>query len=213
MLPNVSADVARQVVDFGPQAFIAIVALAAMVIMMVTGIVPTVIAALIAAVVMVLGRAVTAEGAYRAINWSTVVLIAAMLPMSTAMEVTGGAEFLANALVQTLGSVGPLAVLAGVFILTSLLSQVMSNTATVVLLAPIVLQTAQQLQSSPYPLMMATAVAAAAAFLTPIASPTNMLVFAPGGYKFGDFSRLGLPLLALVFVISIVLIPIIWPFS
>ena len=205
--------VARQVVDFGPQAFIAIVALAAMVIMMVTGIVPTVIAALIAAVVMVLGRAVTAEGAYRAINWSTVVLIAAMLPMSTAMEVTGGAEFLANALVQTLGSVGPLAVLAGVFILTSLLSQVMSSTATVVLLAPIVLQTAQQLQSSPYPLMMATAVAAAAAFLTPIASPTNMLVFAPGGYKFGDFSRLGLPLLALVFVISIVLIPIIWPFS
>lgn len=205
--------VARQVVDFGPQAFIAIVALAAMVIMMVTGVVPTVIAALIAAVVMILGRAVTVEGAYRAISWSTVVLIAAMLPMSTAMEVTGGAEFLANALVQTLGSVGPLAVLAGVFILTALLSQVMSNTATVVLLAPIVMQTAQQLQTSPYPLMMATAVAAAAAFLTPIASPTNMLVFTPGGYQFSDFSRLGLPLLLLVFVVSIVLIPVIWPFS
>ena len=197
--------VARQVVDFGPASFIALVALVGMIILMVTGIVPTVIAALIAAVVMILGRAVTAEGAYRAINWSTVVLIAAMLPMSTAMEVTGGAEFLA--------SIGPLAILAGVFILTALLSQVMSNTATVVLLAPIVMQTAQQLQTSPYPLMMATAVAAAAAFLTPIASPTNMLVFTPGGYQFSDFSRLGLPLLLLVFVVSIVLIPVIWPFS
>ncbi len=205
--------VARQVVDFGPASFIALVALVGMIILMVTGIVPTVIAALIAAVVMILGRAVTAEGAYRAINWSTVVLIAAMLPMSTAMEVTGGAEFLANSLVQTLGSIGPLAILAGVFILTALLSQVMSNTATVVLLAPIVMQTAQQLQTSPYPLMMATAVAAAAAFLTPIASPTNMLVFTPGGYQFSDFSRLGLPLLLLVFVVSIVLIPVIWPFS
>lgn len=204
--------VARQVVGFNRQSLVAVAALVVMVVLMVTSIVPAVMAALIAAVIAILGGAVTVDGAYRAINWSTVVLIAAMLPMGTAMQVTGGAEFLANGLVQTLGQYGPLAVLAGVFLLTTLLGQVMSNTATVVLIAPVVLQTAQQLQVSPYPLMMATAVAASAAFLTPIATPPNMLVYAPGGYHFSDYARLGVPLLLLVFTISLILIPIIWPF-
>ncbi|MFN8498194.1 MAG: SLC13 family permease [Anaerolineae bacterium] len=203
---------ARQVSDYGAQTFIAAAALIGMIILMVTSIVPPVMAALLAAVVMVLGGAVTPEGAYRSINWTTVVLIAAMLPMSTAMEVTGGAAFIANTLVSSLGAVGPLAVLAGVFVLTAGLSQVMSNTATTVLLAPIVLQSAGLLGVSPYPMLMMVAVGAAAAFLTPIASPTNMLVYAPGGYLFGDYAKIGLPLLILVFVISMLLVPLIWPF-
>ncbi|MFN8482997.1 MAG: SLC13 family permease [Anaerolineae bacterium] len=203
---------ARQVSDYGVQTFIAAAALLGMILLMVTSLVPPVIAALLAAVVMVLGGAVTPEGAYRSINWTTVVLIAAMLPMSTAMEVTGGAAFIANTLVSSLGAVGPLAVLAGVFVLTAGLSQVMSNTATTVLLAPIVLQAAGLLGVSPYPMLMMVAVGAAAAFLTPIASPTNMLVYAPGGYRFGDYAKIGTPLLILVFVISMLLVPLIWPF-
>ncbi|MFN8474858.1 MAG: SLC13 family permease [Anaerolineae bacterium] len=203
---------ARQVSHFGMQTLIAAVALIGMIFLMVTSIVPPVMAALLAAVVMVLGGAVTPEGAYRSINWTTVVLIAAMLPMSTAMEVTGGAAFIANTLVGSLGTIGPLAVLAGVFVLTAGLSQVMSNTATTVLLAPIVLETAGLLGVSPYPMLMMVAVGAAAAFLTPIASPTNMLVYAPGGYVFGDYAKIGLPLLILVFIVSMLLVPFIWPF-
>ncbi len=203
---------AREVSKFNAQTLVAAVALLGMIFLMVTSLVPPVMAALLAAVVMILGGAVTVEGAYRSINWTTVVLIAAMLPMSTAMEVTGGAAFIANTLVSSLGAVGPLAVLAGVFVLTAGLSQVMSNTATTVLLAPIVLETAGLLGVSPYPMLMMVAVGAAAAFLTPIASPTNMLVYAPGGYLFKDYSKIGLPLLIVVFIMSMLLIPFVWPF-
>lgn len=202
---------ARQVVEFSPQAVIAVAALIGMVVMMLTGVVPTVMAALITAAVMILGGCLTVDGAYRAISWQTVVLLAAMLPMSTALEVTGGAEFIANGLVNTLGSLHPLALMAGVFLLTTAFSQVISNTATTVLVAPIVLQAAASLSVSPEPLMMMVAVGASAAFLTPIASPVNTLVFGPGGYQFRDFGKIGVPLMLLVLAVSLALVPIIWP--
>lgn len=202
---------ARQVVKLTPRSAIAVLVLLAMVGLMLFNVVPTVVAVLLAAVAMVLTRCVTPEGAYRSVNWQTVVLIAAMLPMSTALEVTGGASLIANTLVGTLGAIGPIALMAGVYLLTTGFSQVMSNTATTVLVAPIVLQAALSLGISPEPMLMMVAVGAAAAFLTPIASPTNTLVFVPGGYRWGDYAKLGLALVVLVLLISLVIVPLAWP--
>ena len=200
-------------VEPSPQAILAVVTLVGMIVLMVTGLVPTVIAALMAAVVMVLGRCLTMEAAYRAISWSSVVLIAAMIPMSMALQVTGGAEFLANGLVNTLGALHPLALMAGVFLLTTSFSQVIHNTATTVLIAPIVLQAALDLGVSPYPMLMIVAVSASTAFLTPIGTTTNLMVMTPGGYRFGDYVRVGLPLALLFLMVSLVLIPVIWPLT
>jgi di/tricarboxylate transporter len=118
---------------------------------------------------------------------------------------------LATGLVDTLGALHPLVLMTGIFLLTTGFSQVISNTATVVLMAPIVLQAAQELQVSPHAMLMVVAVAASAAFLTPIASPVNTLVFTPGGYRFGDFARVGLPLMIIFLALSLALIPLIWP--
>ena len=202
---------ARQVVDLTPRSLIAVLTLLGMVALMLFNVMPTVMAVLLAAAVMVVTGCVTPDGAYRAVNWQTVILIAAMLPMSIALEVTGGAELIANGLINTLGAVGPLAMLAGVFLLTTGFSQVMSNTATTVLVAPIVLQSALGLGIAPEPMLMMVAIGAAAAFLTPIASPTNTLVLAPGGYTWGDYARIGLPLLLLVLLASLLIVPVAWP--
>lgn len=202
---------ARQVVDLTPRSLIAVLTLLGMVALMLFNVMPTVMAVLLAAAVMVVTGCVTPDGAYRAVNWQTVILIAAMLPMSIALEVTGGAELIANGLINTLGAVGPLAMLAGAFLLTTGFSQVMSNTATTVLVAPIVLQSALGLGIAPEPMLMMVAIGAAAAFLTPIASPTNTLVLAPGGYTWGDYARIGLPLLLLVLLASLLIVPVAWP--
>ncbi len=202
----------RQIIELNRQAVIAVLALAAMVAMMVSGVVPTVMAALIAAVVMVLGGCLTPTQAYRTINWQSVVLIACMIPVSTALELTGGADLVANVLVSTLGSWGNLALLVGIFLLTTGFSQVISNTATAVLVAPIVLGTAAGLAVSPYPLMMTVAIGASTAFLTPIASTTNLMVMSSGGYTFKDFFKSGLPLVLLFLLVTLLLVPLLWPF-
>lgn len=193
-----------------PRAVIAMAALLGMLVLMLTGLVTTVMAVLIAGMVMILGGCLNIEQAYRAINWESVVLIAAMLPMSTALEVTGGAAFIAQGLVTTLGSLHPLVLMAGIFILTAGFTQVISNTATTVLVAPIALQAAVDLGVSPYPVLMIVAAGASAAFLTPIASPVNTLVLTPGGYRFGDFMRVGLPLLLIFGLASVLLAPLVW---
>ena len=202
----------RQVVELTPRSVIAVLSLLGMIAMMVTGIVPAVVAALIAAVVMVLGGCLTMSQSYRSISWQSVVLIAAMIPMSTALAVTGGAEFLADGLVNTFGSVGPLALMAAVFILTTAFSQVINNTATAVLVAPIVLRAALDLGVSPYPLLMTVAVSASTAFLTPIGTTTNLMVMTPGDYRFNDYIKVGFPLLVIFLLVSLLLIPLIWPF-
>ena len=203
---------ARQVVELSPQAIVAVVSLLGMIALMVSGVVPTVIAALIAAIAMILGGCLNMGQAYRAISWRSVVLIAAMIPVSVALQVSGGAEFLANGLVNTLGSVGPLALMAGVFLLTTGLSQVINNSATTILVAPIVLQAAVGLGVSPYPLLMTVAISASTAFLTPIGTTTNLMVSTPGAYSFTDFIRAGTPLVALFMAVSLLLVPLIWPF-
>jgi di/tricarboxylate transporter len=205
-------EMSRQVVELTPRATVAILALAGMIVLMVTGIVPAVVATLIAAVVMVLGGCLSMSQSYRAISWQSVVLIAAMIPMSAALAITGGAEFLAKALVATFGSISPLVLMAGVFVLTTAFSQVINNTATAVLVAPIVLRAALDLDVSPYPLLMTVAVSASTAFLTPIGTTTNLMVMTPGGYRFNDYVKVGLPLILIFLVVSLLLIPFIWPF-
>lgn len=205
-------EMARESVGLRPEAGLAIGALVGMVILMVGGWVPTVVAALLAALIMTLGGCLTPREAYRAVSWESVILIAAMIPMSTALEITGGVELIARGLVNTLGQIHPLLLMAGVFILTAGFSQVISNTATTVLVAPIAIKAALDLGLSPYPLLMAVAVSASTAFLTPIGTTTNLLVLSPGGYRFGDYWKTGLPLLILFLAVSLALIPLIWPF-
>jgi di/tricarboxylate transporter len=149
--------------------------------------------------------------AYRSINWTVVVLIAALLPMSTALRETGGAAFLANGLVNTVGWLGPFAFMVGVFMLASAMTQVISNVATAVLLSPIALQAALELGVSPHPILMMVALGVLTGFITPIGTPLMLMVMSPGDYEMGDYARLGLPLVFLIFVASIVLVPLIWP--
>lgn len=203
---------AKQVVELNMKSTIAVLALIGMIILMVTGVVPTVVATLLAAVMMVLGGCLSMSQSYRAISWQSVVLIAAMFPMSAALAETGGAEFLANGLVNTFGSLGPMVLMFGVFLLTTTFSQVINNTATAVLVAPIVLRAGLDLGISPYPLLMMVAVGASTAFLTPIGTTTNLMVMTPGGYRFNDYFKVGLPLIFLFLIVSLLFIPIIWPF-
>lgn len=202
---------ASQVSSLSRQAWVALGAVLVMVLLMVFGLVPNVMAALIALLIMVLGRAVPVDQVYRAISWQSLVLIAGMIPMSIALEASGGAAFLVNLLVTTLGSSSPWMLLAGVFLITSALSQVISNTATTVLVAPLVMQAALSLGVSPYPMLMMVAVGASTAFLTPIGTPTNLLVMAPGGYQFRHYTIAGLPIYLVFLGVALVVIPLIWP--
>jgi di/tricarboxylate transporter len=173
---------------------------------------PIAIAAVAGVVLMVLTRCLTMEEAYRSIEWKAVFLIAGMLPLGIAMEQTGAASFLAEGMVGLVGPLGPLAVMAGLFLLAALASQVMPNPAVAVLLAPIALNTAYDLGISPYPLMMAVAVSASAAFLSPVGHSANVLVMGPGGYRFADYTKVGIPLTLVVLAVVLVVLPIFWPF-
>jgi di/tricarboxylate transporter len=173
---------------------------------------PIAIAAVAGVVLMILTGCLTMDEAYRSIEWKAVFLIAGMLPLGIAMEQTGAARFLAEGMVSLVGGLGPLAVTAGLFILAALASQVMPNPAVAVLLAPIALNTANDLGISPYPLMMAVAVSASAAFLSPVGHSANVLVMGPGGYRFADYTKVGIPLTLVVLVVVLIVLPIFWPF-
>jgi di/tricarboxylate transporter len=184
---------------------------AAMLVVMTFGLVPSVTAVLMAGTAMVLARCVTMEEAYRAINWQSVVLIAGMLPMATALQQTGALDLIVSTMVSTLGGYGPMAMMAGLFLFTTVFSQFISNTATAVLVAPVALGAAQGMGVAPYPMLMIVAIAASTAFATPMASPVNTLVMGPGQYKFGDFVRMGVPLQVLVMIIALVCVPVFFP--
>ncbi|HSJ23965.1 MAG TPA: SLC13 family permease [Longimicrobiales bacterium] len=191
--------------------YAAIAIMVGMMLLLTFEVVAPVLAVLLAAVAMVLARCLTMEVAYRSINWESVVLIAAFLPMATALQKTGGMDLFVARL-ETIGSAGPLAVLAALFILTGVLSQVISNTATAVLVAPVAIATAAQLGVSPYPMVMGVAVAASSAFATPVATPVNMLVLGPGAYRFGDFMKAGILLQTVALLITLLLVPLLFPF-
>lgn len=184
-----------------------------MLVMMTTEWISPVIACIVAAFLMlVTGCLRSMNDAYRKINWESVVLIAAMLPMATALENTGGVKFISDIIIDSLGDFGPYAILSGFYLLTMTFSQFISNTATAVIFAPVALASAQALELSPYPLLMGVAVAASMAFSTPVASPTNAMVMSAGGYQFKDYVKVGLPLQFLLAVIMILFIPVVYPF-
>jgi di/tricarboxylate transporter len=183
-----------------------------MLVLMVGEVVPLVTAALIAALLVVLTGCLTMDKAYDAIDWKSIVLIAGMLPMSTALEKVGLVNLIATGFVDTLGGIGPLAVMVGLFLLTSLFTQVLSNTATTVVIAPIALAAAQTLDIQPQAFLMAVAIAASMAFASPVASPTNTLVMGAGSYRFSDYVKVGVPLILLMLVAVALLLPVIFPF-
>ena len=212
LMVNSPEVVRRQAVPLGAGAKQTVVILLAMVVMLATGIVPPVVAGMLAAGAMILTGVLTVEQSFRSINWTTVILVGAMMPLSTAMYETGAAALLADGLVNIVGDSGPVFLLAGLFILTAVLGQLISNTATALIVIPIALAAAQGMGVSPRPVLMSVGVAAAAAFLTPIATPTNLMVMAPGGYKFSDYWKLGLPLMIWFFIIATFYVPLIWRF-
>jgi di/tricarboxylate transporter len=194
-----------------PRAPVAVLIVLAMLTVMTFGLLPNVTTVLLAALAMVLARCVSMKQAYGAINWESLVLIAGMLPMATALDRTGGITLIVDGLVDSLGAMGPIAMMTGLFVLTSVLSQFISNTATTVLMAPIALGSAAELGVSPYPLLMTVALAASTAFSTPVASPVNTLVLGPGGYRFMEFVKLGVPLQLLAMAVTLLLVPIVFP--
>jgi di/tricarboxylate transporter len=204
--------VRRQAVPLSLRAKEAIAILATMVVLLATGAVPAAIAGLLGACAMVLVGIVDVEQAYRSINWTTVVLVGAMIPLSTAMTQTGAAAELADVLVGLIGGMGPTALLLGLFLLTAALGQLISNMATALIVIPIALSAAGDLGVSARPVLMCVTVAAAASFLTPVATPVNMIVMGPGGYRFGDYWRLGLPFMALFLAVAVFLVPVFWSF-
>ena len=204
--------VRRQVAPMGREALISLGIMAVMVLLLATGLVPAAAAGILAAGAILVFGILNAEEIYRAINWTTVILVGAMMPLSTAITETGAAKILAEGLIYLVGGFGPRALLAGLFVLTAVLGQVISNTATALIIIPISVVAATQMGLSPQPVLMCVAVAAAAAFLTPVATPTNLMVMEPGGYRFGDYWKFGLPMMLWFFVIGVGLVPVIWPF-
>lgn len=175
--------------------------------------IPPVAAVLIAAILMVLtGCFRNVEDAYKTINWESIVLIAAMLPMSLALEKTGASNLISEKLVSGLGDYGPLVLMAGIYFTTSLLTMFISNTATAVLVAPIALQSALAIGVGPYPFLLAVTVGASMCFASPFSTPPNALVMSAGKYTFMDYVKVGMPLQIIMGIVMIFILPLLFPF-
>lgn len=202
----------RQVAPLGPPALRASIVLVAMVVLLATGAVAPVVAGLVAAVAMVILKVVGVQQAYRAISWQTLVLIGGLIPLSIAIRTSGAADLVAEALISVVGTERPYLLMLALFLLTVVLGQVVSNTATVLVVVPIAVAAAVEASISVTPVLMLVAVAGAASLLTPIATPANMMVMGPGGYRFGDYWRLGLATMVLWMAVAVLLVPLVWPF-
>jgi di/tricarboxylate transporter len=211
LLVDSPALVRRQAVPMGPRARTAVAVLAAMVLLLALGLVPPAVAGLGAATAMVLFRVVSPGQAYRSVSWQTVVLIGGLIPLATAISSSGAADILAGLIVDGVGPGRPYLLLAALFLLTAVLGQVISNTATVLVIVPIAVAAALETGVAVEPVLVVVAVAGAASLLTPIATPANMMVMGPGGYAFGDYWRLGLPVLVLWLAVALLLVPLVWP--
>ncbi|MBN1136529.1 MAG: SLC13 family permease [Anaerolineae bacterium] len=194
------------------KAPLALLIMTGMLMVAIAGWLPIAIAAVMGMALMILTGCLTMEEAYHAIEWQAVFLIAGMLPLGIALERTGAAQWLAGGLIGLIGDWGPLAVMVGLSLLAVLASQAMPNAAVAVLLAPIALDAAASLGASPYPLLMAVAVSASAAFLSPVGHSSNVLIMGPGGYRFTDYIRVGLPLTVLVLAVALLVLPLFWSF-
>ena len=194
------------------QAPHAIFCLVLMVALMLTDEIPNPIAAIIACLLMGKFRCINAESAYKAIHWPSIILIVGMMPFALALQKTGGVDLVVKGLMDVAGGEGPYLMLGCLFMMCAAIGLFISNTATAVLMAPIALAAAKSMGVSPYPFAMVVAMAASAAFMTPVSSPVNTLVLGPGTYSFSDFVKIGVPFTILVMVVCVLLIPVLFPF-
>jgi di/tricarboxylate transporter len=185
--------------------------LAVMLILLISKLLPLETTALLAAFLMVISGCLDMKGAYNSVDWKSIILIAGMLPMTTALQEVGLVEIGSNWMAVRMGGLGLIPILALLFLITSTFTQVISNTATTVLIAPIALSLATRLGYQPQAFLMAVALAASTAFATPVASPVNTLVMAAGNYRFKDYLRAGLPLILLAMIVTVLLLPLLWP--
>ena len=192
---------------------VALAILVGMVLLTVFDLVPLVAAVLLAVLAAVFTRCLTMEDAYRSIHWSSLVLVAGMLPLADALDVTGGTQLIVDTLLYTAGDSGPYVMLSIIFFLTAGLGLVLSNTASAVLVAPIAIYVAAAINVSPYPFAIAVLIAASSAYSTPVSTPVVTLVVDPGRYRFIDFVKVGVPLLLLSYLVTLLLAPLIFPFT
>jgi len=207
---SLPADV-EDVAPAASQAFYAVLSLCVMVTLMVTGLVPNVLAAFLACLLMGAFGCVTMDSAYKSIHWQSLMLISGMMPFARSLEITGGVDLAVEGLTYLTGGAGPRVLIGSLFVLTAVIGLFISNTATAVLMAPIALSMASHLGVSPVPFAMTVAIAASSSFMTPVSSPVNTLVLGPGQYRFGDFLKVGVPFTILVLVVTVLLVPWLFP--
>ena len=212
VIPVTSPHALRRSVPLGQGAKRSLGILIVMVVLLATGLVPPVVTGLLAVGALVLSGVLNVPQMFRSIAWTTVVLIAGMIPLSTAFTASGADAVIAQVVLGLLGDASPHLALLALGILTIVLGQFISNVATVLVIAPISLALAQSLEVSVQPFMMSLIVVGAASFLTPIATPANLMVMQPAGYRFGDYWRLGLPLTLLFLAFGVLYVPLLWPF-
>lgn len=177
-----------------------------------TGVVPIVSGAIIGCILMVIFRCLTLDEAYGSINWQVIFLLAGVLTLGTALEKTGAARLLGGYMVESVGAWGPMALVSAIYLVTSLLTEMMSNNATAALLAPIAIAAAESLGIDSRPLLMAITFAASASFMTPVGYQTNTLIYGPGQFRYADFLKVGTPLNILFWILATIFIPRFWPF-
>lgn len=193
------------------KAALALLIMAGVLLPVIAGWLPIAIAAVMGMALMILTGCLTMEEAYRAIDWRVIFLIAGMLPMGIALEQSGAAQVVADGLISLVGHWGPLAVMAALAVVALAALQAMPTPAVAVLLAPVAIGAAANLGVSPYPLLMMVAVSASSAFLSPVGHSSNLLIMGPGGYRFLDYPKVGLPLTVVILAVALLLIPFIWP--
>ncbi|MEZ4753573.1 MAG: SLC13 family permease [Bdellovibrionota bacterium] len=194
------------------KAPIAISILLGVVLVSALGFAPILYTALIGALLMVLTKCITMEEAHLAINWHVIFLLAGILPLGIAMTKSGAAQLVVDTAMNGLGDQGPYVILAGIYLVTAILTEIISNNAAAVLMAPIAISTAIGTGIDPKPLLIAVCFAASTSFTTPVGYQTNTMVYTPGGYKFTDFMKVGIPLNIIFWILSVIFIPIFWEF-
>jgi di/tricarboxylate transporter len=204
--------VRRQAVPLGLGAVEALAILALLVILLATGLLPSAVAGLVCAILMVLVGVISIPQAYKGIDWNTCFLIGGMIPLSAAMTKTGAADLIADTLMRLLGNAGPRGFMAGLFVAAALIGCVINNTATALLFFPISIAMAHELGVSPLPFIVGIAIASHAALLTPIATPVNLMVMGPGGYKFSDYPKFGILLTIWWLIVALFIVPLYWRF-
>jgi di/tricarboxylate transporter len=204
--------VQKQAVALGQGAPAAIAILALLVILLAFNIVPAPVAAVLCAALMLITRVLTVPQFYRGIDWNICILIGAMIPPAIAMSKTGAAALIGDYVVGALGSAGPHVVLAGIFVVTAVITQFISNTSAALVMMPIGVATASELGVNPLPMMMGVAMGASASFLTPFANGVSAMVYGPGAYRFGDFWKIGSIVTLWALIVTVVVVPIFWRF-